>query len=660
MRMQKEVKKRAGIYAVVAVLLAIMLGTLCYNLGLVPTIQVAQSYVFKTFSSDSDLNSYLLTNTKMQSFPSNDIMMFGLGVDSVSSSFTLSAPTAVYSVATPEYSRTNVQVAGVDEADIVKSDGQYLYVVSGSNVSIFRAYPVGDVHLLSTIVFGHETYVAGIFVNDDRLVVLGYNYTEVLVSGYNYTLGYNYTGSVPGPNVSNAPVSATPYVGAPFGDVKTFVRLYDISDRTNPTSLTDFVMTGGYFNSRMTGDYVYVVIAQPSYVFNGSAVLPNIYLDGTVKQVQPTEIYYCISSEVYYYFTTIVALNTRNATEEPSTTTIMMGDPRNMYMSPSNIYVTFPTVDGDTAIYRLQVQDSNVTSVAMGTVPGHEINQYSMDEYGGYFRIATTKWTPQFLIEIINGTTVKSEGPAQINSLYVLDMNLSIVGKLENIADGENLDAARFMGDRCYLVTFIRTDPLFVIDVSKPASPEILGELNVSGFSDYLHPYDENHLIGIGKETVAADDGNFAWYQGIKVALFDVSNVSNPVQMANYTIGDRGSDSPVLRDPKAFLFDGSKDLLVIPVDVAKIDPTQYPNGVPASAYGTFVWQGAYVFNVTLAAGLSLDGTITHGQNSGVMPDPSYWVTRALYIDDVLYTVSQMKIVLNSLPSLAFLKEIDLS
>jgi hypothetical protein len=108
------------------------------------------------------------------------------------------------------------------------------------------------------------------------------------------------------------------------------------------------------------------------------------------------------------------------------------------------------------------------------------------------------------------------------------------------------------------------------------------------------------------------------------------------------------------------LFDESRDLLVIPVEVAKIDPTQYPNGVPANAYGALVWQGAYVFNVTLTEGLTLDGTITHGQNNGVMPDYNYWITRALYIDDVLYTVSQAKIMLNSLPSLAFLKEIDLS
>jgi uncharacterized secreted protein with C-terminal beta-propeller domain len=650
--MQKEVKKRAGIYAVVAVLLAVIMGTLCYNLGLVPMIPIAQSSVFKTFSSYSELNKYLLTNSRMESFPSGNFLYLPIAADSVELA-PVNSPVNSYSVSSAaqltvsppaEYSGTNVQVSGVDEADIVKSDGQYLYVVSGSNVSILEAYPPENAQLLSTIAFGNETYVDGIFVNKDRLVVLCENATEVL----------------PG-SILN-PVSGAPYVGAYFGNVKdTFIQLYDVSNRTAPRLLTDFAMTGWYFNSRMIGDYVYVVIAQPSYVANGSTILPDIYSNGSANLVQPTEIHYCSSSDVYYYFTTIVALNTQNATEEPTTMTVMMGDPRNMYMSPDNIYVTFSTTSGETAIYRLQVQGSNVTSVAMGTVPGQEINQYSMDEYNGYFRIATTEWTSEFYpMVIVNGTTINSEVPAQTNSLYVLDMNLSIVGKLENIADGENLDAALFMGDRCYLVTFISTDPLFVIDLSNPTSPAILGELNVSGYSDYLYPYDENHLIGIGKEAVAADNGNFAWYQGIKVALFDVSNVSNPVQIANYTIGDRGSDSPVLSDPKAFLFDASRDLLVIPVEVAKINQTQYPEGVPASVSGTLVWQGAYVFNVTLAGGFALDGTITHGQNNGVMPDSNYWITRSLYIDDVLYTVSQAKIMLNSLPSLAFLKEIDLS
>lgn len=313
-----------------------------------------------------------------------------------------------------------------------------------------------------------------------------------------------------------------------------------------------------------------------------------------------------------------------------------------MYVSLDNMYITFPDQYGKTTVFRIHIENSTITPEVQGEVPGHVLNQFSMDEFDNHFRIATTTW--------LNGTLQ--------NNIYVLNMNLSIVGTLENLATGENLHSARFMGNRCYLVTFKTIDPLFVIDLSDPTNPEVLGELKIPGYSDYLHPYDENHLIGVGKETVEADGGSFAWYQGVKISIFDVSNVGNPIQMANYTIGDRGTDSPVLSDHKAFLFDRSKDLLVIPVLVAEINETLFPEGVPLNFYGEFVWQGAYVFNITLTEGLALRGNVTHGEGAG-LPEIGYWVTRALYIDNILYTVSDKKIKMNNLEDLAEIKEIQL-
>ncbi len=201
-------------------------------------------------------------------------------------------------------------------------------------------------------------------------------------------------------------------------------------------------------------------------------------------------------------------------------------------------------------------------------MPGQVLNQFSMDEYDDHFRIATTTWT----------YTNLTSNPT--NNVYVLDMNMSIVGKLEDLAPGEHIYSARFMEKRCYLVTFVMIDPLFVIDLSDPTKPAVLGQLNITGYSNYLHPYDENHIIGVGKETSPSDEGFFAWYQGVKISLFDVSNVSDPIQIANYTIGDRGTNSPVLYDHEAFLFDKEKDLLVIPVLVAKVDRSQYPDAIP--------------------------------------------------------------------------------
>jgi hypothetical protein len=406
--------------------------------------------------------------------------------------------------------------------------------------------------------------------------------------------------------------------------------------------------------------------------------------------------------------------------ESPTYKTLTLGGTSTIYVSLNNIYITFPK-EGNTLIYRLHVENSTINPEAQGEVPGSVLNQYSMDEYNDYFRIATTTWittqintTEQPPITNATGTlpgpikmpsatnnvtpslpppngTTPVSTPIVISSwpvstpimlwtaehnVYVLSMNLTIVGRLENLAPNENMHSARFVGDRCYLVTFQKTDPLFVINLTDPTEPAVLGQLSIPGFSDYLYPYDENHLIGVGKETVEAEQGYFAWYQGIKVALFDVSNVSNPIQMANYTIGDRGSNSPVLSDPKAFLFDKSKNLLVIPVLVAKVDQSQYPNAsaVPPSAYGQPVWQGAYVFNLTLSEGFIFRGGITHMDNGTNTwdgnyyaqrlfyienLDSNYYVHRSLYIENVLYTVSNAKVKLNSLDDLAFIKEINI-
>jgi len=241
---------------------------------------------------------------------------------------------------------------------------------------------------------------------------------------------------------------------------------------------------------------------------------------------------------------------------------------------------------------------------------------------------------------------------------------LKIVGKLENIAPNEKIYSARFMGARCYLVTFKKVDPLFVISLEDPTNPRILGKLKIPGYSYYLHPYGENYLIGIGKETVEAEDGDFAWYQGVKISLFDVSDVENPKEIAKYVIGDRGTDSPVLRDHKALLFDEERGLLVIPVLVAEINEEKYPGSVPPNTHGDYVWQGIYIFTVN-ETGISLKGRITHMDNpddlmkSGFYFESEYSVKRALYIENLLYSISNKKIKINELTTLQQVNEIEL-
>ena len=175
-----------------------------------------------------------------------------------------------------------------------------------------------------------------------------------------------------------------------------------------------------------------------------------------------------------------------------------------------------------------------------------------MDENNGFFRIATT-----------TGEIWRTDSLTSKNNVYILDEALQLTGKVEDIAPGEKIYSVRFMGDRGYMVTFKNVDPFFVLNLKNPASPKILGALKIPGFSDYLHTYDDNHIIGFGKETVelSQNGGTNAYYQGLKLAVFDVTDVSHPVEMFKTIIGDRGTDSEVLRNHKTLLFDKEKGIL---------------------------------------------------------------------------------------------------
>jgi uncharacterized secreted protein with C-terminal beta-propeller domain len=218
------------------------------------------------------------------------------------------------------------------------------------------------------------------------------------------------------------------------------------------------------------------------------------------------------------------------------------------------------------------------------------------------------------------------------------------------------------MGMRAYLVTFKKVDPFFVIDLSDPKDPKILGELKIPGYSNYLHPYDENHVIGIGKDAV--DVGNFAWYQGVKLSLFDVTDVHNPKEVSQYIIGDRGTESLALNDPHAFLFSKEKNLLVIPVRLHEVDESKYPEGAPPNAYGDFVREGAYVFDISGEGGFELRGEISHSDHDDTQS--GYWwysehsIKRSFYIEDVLYTVSDTLVKANSLDDLDEINSVELA
>ena len=533
-----------------------------------------------------------------------------------------------------DYSATNIQVAGVDEADIVKTDGEYIYLVSSNKSIIVKAYPPGEAQIVSQIEL--EGTIIGIFLNGARLVLFEQEMP--------YYLYYD-----------DMPVEEESPIG--YISPTIAIKVYDVSDRDNPQLQREVSSDGQYVSSRMIGDYIYVVVNEPVYEEEGEPILPEIRVGGNETEIPATDIYYSNVSDYYYMYTTIIALNTQNDDQEPTYETILLGASSTLYVSLNNIYLTFPVWGTDifgrevwdsprTSIHRLHIEGDEIEYVASGEVPGMVLNQFSMDEYANHFRVATTTW-----------------GETTSNHVYILDMDLNIVGSLEDLAPGETIYSARFMGERGYLVTFKQVDPLFVIDLSDPRHPEELGYLKVTGYSDYLHPYDETHIIGIGKETT--DAGEFAWYQGVKISLFDVSDVGNPQEISKLEIGDRGTDSPALWDHKAFLFDKSRNLMVMPILVAEVDQSEYPEGVPSWAYGEPVWQGAYVFDISIDDGLQIRGRITHIDDLSELEEGYYYyyspfaVERSLYIDDVLYTISQAKIKMNNLENLDYINEVEL-
>ncbi len=543
---------------------------------------------------------------------------------------------------TLEYSTTNIQVAGVDEADIAKTDGKYIYTISKDKVYIVKAYPPEELQVVSEIMVNSTPI--GLFINKDRLVILKYEKFPPIKPFY----PENLKGSIIPP----------PY--RPYG---ISVEVYDLSHIENPTLVRKVSLDGRYVSSRMIGNYVYVVASQPlirplNEDFN--ILLPRIAVNGIIENVPSTKIYYSNETKIPSSYTVIVAINIFRDGETPECKAILTGYASCMYVSLNNIYVAMLRWDSwlsseSTEIHRISIDGSKITCEASGVVPGRVLNQFSMDEYKGYFRIATTTG---HLARFLSQAT-------SLNNVYVLDAKtLKIVGKLEGLAPGERIHSARFMGDRCYLVTFRKVDPLFTIDLTDPENPKILGKLKIPGYSDYLHPYDENHLIGIGKETIPAEEGDFSWYQGVKISLFDVSNVTNPKEIDKVVIGDRGTETPVLRDHHALLFDRKRNLLVVPILEAKIFPEKYAGEIPPWMHGEYVFQGAYVFHISSEDGIKIRGKITHLESqellkSGYYFKSDYEIKRSLFIDNVLYTVSNSKIKANSLTDLSEISEIKL-
>ncbi len=687
-------------------LLFVLSLTACTKNLIQPNTELKTTDELKKFNTKQEIMDFLDTAQKYNSYNYYGYETFGNGIramalESGQADSASAALSAKSSDGASDFSTTNIQVEGVDEADFVKNDDKYIYVIAGNKLVIVDAYPADKAEILSKTDI--DGYARELFVNGDKLVIFTDSNDEV------YTF---------------AQYDILP---RPIYKQKTHAVVYDISDKEDPKVVKDYDVKGNYITSRMIGDYVYVVVQDYVYYYNRILDLP-VVMESSKVVVSP-EIYHFDMPETNYNFNTVMSLSLKDE-DKVEAKTFMMGYSNVIYVSENNIYITYQKnlpyvyyeryneqrfydiivpllpsgvkneindirkeddlnefekwdkisakleemyndMEEDekdeliedmqkaiteyeikreeemrkTIIHKIKIDNGNLDYQGRGEVKGYLLNQFSMDENNDNLRVAT-------IFETWSG-----QESVLYNNVYVLDENLKVIGEKEKIAPEERIYSTRFMGDRLYMVTFMRIDPFFVIDLSDPENPEVLGKLKIPGFSDYLHPYDENHIIGLGKETAENEWGGIST-KGLKLALFDVSDVENPKMVDKYEIGEQGTDSEALNEHKAFLFDKEKNLLVIPVREVK------GKQIYDSRYGYYrqrIWQGAYVLTIT-EEGFELKGKVSHNEAD----EESYWywgspnaVRRSLFMDDVLYTISNKKIMMNSLDDLDDINEIKL-
>jgi uncharacterized secreted protein with C-terminal beta-propeller domain len=549
-----------------------------------------------------------------------------------------------------DYSTTNLQVAGVDEADIIKNDGKYIYQVSNQELIVTQAYPSDQMSVVSRIAFKQSEFQPQeLYVDDQYLVLIGNAFHQ-------------------------API---------FNWSTSKAIIYDLTDKTILKKIREVELDGMYVSSRKVGSNLYLVANKylDTYRILEQGQEPPLpsYRDTVGKEefvnIGYNDIHYfpnCV--EPNYLLVAALDLNQRDKEMQVSS---YLGSGQNIYTSASNLYVAVtqyqvvpqpapdsasPAPDSSstslvpgliipnplkttTVLYKFGLTAGGMTFKVKGEVPGTILNQFSMDENNGYFRIATT-----------TGEIWRTDESTSKNNVYILDQTLQLTGKIEDIAPGEKIYSVRFMGDRGYLVTFKNVDPFYVLDLKNPAAPQILGALKIPGYSDYLQPYDENHIIGFGKETV--EISQTAFYQGLKLAVFDVTDVNHPVEMFKTVIGDRGTDSEVLHNHKALLFDKEKGILAFPVTLMEIkNPGEVNSPKDMPEYGQFTFQGAYIYQLDLLKGFTLRGKITHQQDADLLKagqyyfDSSKMIERIIFIKDAFFTVSQKMIKASDFTSL---------
>ena len=569
---------------------------------------------------------------------------WSIGIDSASSTESSSS-----SSNTKDYSTTNIQVENVDEADIVKTDGDYIYSISEDNVIITDVKDPKQPKVVATIQSEDDDIPEDIILYKDKLVVIS--------TKGNQTQRYYYNNRM-----------------------NTVVKIYNITSREKPVLTKSYEMYEPYYTSRCVDNVLYV-ISSGNLRKEDDEIVVGYNEDNMEKEMSIDKIKYLKDVKTTKQ-TLISTVDLNNETADIKLDSYLMNI-SNAYVSENAIYLLNQKYNNDskipikllfgfkgvfgledyyemdsesgyyTEIYKFDIKE-NVEYKAKTKVKGKTINQYSLDEKDNHLRIAL----------------YDNDG----SRVAIFDEDLKQIGISDNVAKGEKMYSSRFIGDKVYFVTYKTIDPLFVMDLSNETKPKLLGKLKIPGYSTYLHPYDENHIIGIGMETKEVINRNSngkvisttAKVVGMKMALFDVSNVNSPVQISSVVIGDSRTTSAILTNPKALLFSKEKSLIAIPVnnysqDFEVTSSNNYETMINNyTKYGKpYNAEGYFVYNINVQDGFKLKGVITHEKTNATYYYSNSKLLRGLYIDNNLYTVSETMIKVNELDSLKAVGELKL-
>lgn len=497
-----------------------------------------------------------------------------------------------------DYSNTNLQVAGVDEADIVKTDGNYIYALNSEYLYIVKAVD-GNMELLSKVKTesnDKDTYKNYIemYVKDNKLIVLENTNTNTYIDGREIMYDYFWGGN---------------------GKVTTLI--FDVTDKKSPVKENELSQSGYYMSSRMVDNYLYVITNYYVYsdinVKDESTFVPTlttdkeepIAIDDIIIAPNPTSSSYL----------TVTGIDINNANDFKSSKAVL-GSSSNIYADNDSLYiagyvseVTENTYSSRTSLIKFSMDKGILDLKATGSVDGYILNQFSMDEYDGYFRIVTTKDTYTYY-EDRNTASISEDDNATKNNLYVLDNNLKVVGKIEDLAKEERVYSVRFDNEYAYFVTFKQVDPLFVVDLSNPKDPVIKSQLKIPGFSEYLHVYNDKYLFGLGKE--ADEEGRV---KGIKISMYNITDKTNVTEDYKISVGDEYSWTESSYNHKSILVSSTKGLIAFPVNDYYL-----------------------VYKFTDGVGFEKIGQINFE-----LSDDSYYYygnIRGLYINNYLYVINQ--------------------